>query len=425
MATELHWREELDMIVRLMRELSLQTDPQAAAKLYGEGVRKGFTYSDAWLAVSRRDLPQPQYRITRSTTWDEEIDPWRQKDRLPLFSTGLLGELLYSNEPAIIDDLPSRLAADDPAASYFRDMKMLISLPTYDNGQALNMSVMLVRDPSKFPMHRIPFMVWQSNLFGRSTLNLVLRQQLQAAYDALDRELMIVGDIQRSLLPPALPQIPTLTVAAHYRTSRRAGGDYYDFFALPDGKWGMFLADVSGHGTPAAVVMAITHAIAHSFPGPSMPPGVLLEYVNRKLTSRYTGEFGTFVTAFYGVYDPAARTLAYACAGHHMPRLRRESKIIPLPGASGLPLGIEADESYPVANFTLRPGDLLALYTDGITETFGPQRELFGQDRLDQVLALDGHTAESMVRTVLSALERFAGDSPPTDDQTLLVIRVE
>ncbi len=116
----------------------------------------------------------------------------------------------------------------------------------------------------------------------------------------------MVADIQRSLLPQVLPTIPTLELAAYYRTSRWAGGDYYDFFPLPDGRWGILIADVSGHGTPAAVMMAITHSLAHSLPGPADPPAALLGHVNRQLSHRYTAANEVFVTAFYGVYDPVA-----------------------------------------------------------------------------------------------------------------------
>ena len=124
----------------------------------------------------------------------------------------------------------------------------------------------------------------------------VLAQRLKEAYQTLDGEFAAVGNIQRSLLPAELPRVPTLDLAAFYQPSRRAGGDYYDFFPLPDGKWGVWIADVSGHGTPAAVLMAVTHTIAHTHPGPPTPPGRLLAYVNNHLTRRYTSD-GSFVTA--------------------------------------------------------------------------------------------------------------------------------
>src|SRR5262249_10816585 len=157
-----------------------------------------------------------------------------------------------------------------------------------DQGVALNMVVVLSKRPAAFSKEGFPEMVWVSNLFGRATNSLVLSAELKEAYTALDNELQVVADIQRSLLPTELPRIPTLDLAAWYQPSRRAGGDYYDFFPLPEGKWGILIADVSGHGTPAAVLMAITHCIAHTHPGPATPPGEILSYVNCHLNARYT-----------------------------------------------------------------------------------------------------------------------------------------
>src|SRR4029079_9044984 len=113
---------------------------------------------------------------------------------------------------------------------------------------------------------------WMANLFGRATHNLVLRQEVSKAYDSVEKELQVVADIQRSLLPQELPKIPSLQLATHYQTSQRAGGDYYDFFPLDNGKWGILIAAVSGHGTPAAVLMAVTHSIAHTHHGEPDPP---------------------------------------------------------------------------------------------------------------------------------------------------------
>src|SRR5207244_619716 len=211
----------------------------------------------------------------------------------------------------------------------------------------------------------IPILHWQSGLFGRGTQNLVLRNELSAALKALDRELQTVGEIQKSLLPRELPAIDGFEVSAYYQTSARAGGDYYDFFPLPGGRWGVFIADVSGHGAPAAVLMAITHALAHAQPGTHTPPAVLLEYLNGQLARTYTRS-GAFVTAFYAVLDPANRTLTYSAGGHNPPRLARDGRVLSLDEAGSFPLGIAESETYRQTVVTMKPGDLLLLYTDGI-----------------------------------------------------------
>ena len=127
---------------------------------------------------------------------------------------------------------------------------------------------------------------------------------------------------------------------------------------------------MSGHGTPAAVIMAITHSIAHTYPGPPLPPQAILSYVNEQLALRYTAPFGAFVTAFYGIYDPATRVLRYACAGHNPPRLKHcdTGEIESLDQASSLPLGIDPEEKYRECLHTFRPGDQIIFYTDGMTE---------------------------------------------------------
>jgi sigma-B regulation protein RsbU (phosphoserine phosphatase) len=269
-------------------------------------------------------------------------------------------------------------------------------------------------------------MVWMSNLFGRAAHSLVLAEQVREAYEVVDRELKMVAHIQRSLLPSELPQIPTMHLAAHYQTARRAGGDYYDFFALPDGKWAIMIADVSGHGTPAAVMMAITHSIAHSFPGPPAPANKMLDFVNRRLATRYTAGLGAFVTAFYGIYDPASRQLTYACAGHNPPRLKRcaDGTISSLDGVANLPLGISADESYAECSQVLQPGDQIVFYTDGITEAQNAAGEIFGLERLDAVLSECRDNATELIEAVLANVESFTASQPPGDDRTLLVAKI-
>ena len=260
------WKDRLDYVVALMREMSGQTDPQAMVRTYGKRIRE-ILPTNRNVSLSRRDLEHPEYRITRSNLWNDEINPWEQKAKLPLLRSGLLGELIYGDEPRVIDEI--EISPDDPAAEYFAGQRSLIALPLYDGDKALNMVVLMREELAAFDRETFPEQVWMSNLFGRATHNLVLADQVRKSYQQLDSELEVIAGIQRSLLPAELPDIETMDLAAHYQTSRRAGGDYYDFFPLPDNKWGIFIADVSGHGTPAAVVMAITHSLAHSYPGPT------------------------------------------------------------------------------------------------------------------------------------------------------------
>jgi sigma-B regulation protein RsbU (phosphoserine phosphatase) len=417
------WQKRLALIVETMRDMSRQTDPQAMVRAYGSRMRH-LMQTDRMVSLSRRDLEPPKYRITRSSLWKDEVNPWKQKDRLPILEGGLLGELIYGDEPRIIDDI--QIAADDPAAEYFADMRSLMAVPNYDQGMALNMVVLMRKESGAFQREQFPEWVWMSNLFGRATHNLVLSEEVKKAYEAVDYELKVVADIQRSLLPVELPRIPHMDLAAHYQTSRRAGGDYYDFFPLPNDQWGILIADVSGHGTPAAVLMAITHSIAHSYPGPPTPPAQMLNFVNYHLASRYSRQSDTFVTAFYGIFDPPKRSLTYSCAGHNPPRRKRcaGGGIISLDGVQGIPLGISLEHKYRDRTELLQPGDQIVFYTDGITEAANPAGEMFGLGRLDEVLQDCKHDASDLLGAVLNAVEGFTNGRPLADDRTVLVAKI-
>src|SRR5438105_11493683 len=123
------WRGRLAIIVDTMRELSRQTDPQEMVRTYGERMRQLLPI-DRRFSLSRRDLEYPRFRITRSTTWDENINPWKDKDRLPLLEGGLLAELLYGNEPRVFDDL--QVADDDPAREFLEGHRSLLAIPMFD-----------------------------------------------------------------------------------------------------------------------------------------------------------------------------------------------------------------------------------------------------------------------------------------------------
>ena len=416
-------QQRLDVIVDMMRDMSRHTDPQAMVRSYAEKMQQ-FLSVDRRISLSRRGLEVPFYRITRSTTWTDEVNPWQEKDRLPLIQGGLLARLIHSNDPVLIDNL--ELSADEPAYEFLAGHRSLLAIPLYDQGVAMNMVIMLQREANGFDPEQIPDIVWRSNLFGRATNNLVLKEELGRAYNDLDREMKIVGQIQRSLLPAETPKIPTLDLASYYQPAQRAGGDYYDFFPMPDGQWGIFIADVSGHGTPAAVLMAVTHCIAHTHPGPPLPPGKLLDYLNGHLSSKYVGMNATFVTAFYGIYDPASRVLKYACAGHNAPRLKRcqDGVLRSLDQAGGLPLGVIDETSYEESQLQLKQGDQIIFYTDGITEAQSSQGTFFGTQRLDDELEKCSLQAEALMKSVLQAVETFANGRPADDDRTMIVARV-
>jgi sigma-B regulation protein RsbU (phosphoserine phosphatase) len=417
--------EQLEFIVEAMREMSLQTDPQTMVRQYAARAKRMMA-TERLVALSRRDLARPRVMITRDSRSLEEINPWLQKDRLKILDGGLLSDLIWGDQPVIIDDL--QLDERDPSYPYLEGLGSLAAIPLYDKGTSLNMVVLGRAARGGFNHNLLPEHVLMSNLFGRATNNLLLSQELRHAYEAVDKEMQVVAEIQRSLLPTELPRIPTLDLAVHYQTSKRAGGDYYDFFPLSEDRWGILVADVSGHGTPAAVIMAVTHSIAHSHHGEPQPPSKLLAFVNDHLSARYTSGTGTFVTAFYGIYDCPRRTLTYASAGHCPPRIRRAGNGVleSMDRSRQIPLGIEAGETFVDIVEPLGTGDSLFIYTDGITEARSLAGDFYGLELLDQVLMSgQDRTAQQLLDDALKSLDQFAQAQTASDDRTLLAVVVK
>ena len=238
--------------------------------------------------------------------------------------------------------------------------------------------------------------------------------------DETDHELKGLAQVQRLLLPEAPPEVSSLDLAVSYRPARLAGGDYYDFFRLSKGRWGILIADVSGHGAPAALGTAVLHATARAARKHSSP-AALLRYLNRQLAEGFSSRHGNFITAAYVVFDPKARLLTYSMAGHPAPRLRRGGNVISLDDASGLPLGIDPAEQFGERTLGLEGGDALLLFTDGVTEARGVGGEMFGTARLDEALMSRSSSAAATVRRLLEALDDFNDPTDARDDRTLVL----
>ncbi len=416
------WHQRLGEVVSFMREISTYTDPQEVVNAYG-GKMESFIPANGYMSLSRRNLSYPQYRITRSSAWKDDIDPWKNRDKLPLLSGGLVAELIYSDEPHVIRSLD--VPKDDPAYEYLALQRRRRHSP-FRQRRGAEHGHSSLQQPRRDAHRRSP----GDGLGGQLIWP---RRQRAGALARSERSLRLArsrvvgrrGNPAAHCCPPRFRKSPRSNSPPHYQTSRRAGGDYYDFFPLEDGQWGIFIADVSGHGTPAAVVMAITHSLAHSHPGPHTPPGNMLAYLNKKLCD-YPGGDGNFVTAVFGVYNPRTRTLDYSSAGHPAPRLRPDHSydIVPLDRARTFPLGIDADAHFDRASHTFSPGDLLLLYTDGITESFAANGEMFTTERLDQVLRSSPNEPQVIINSVRAAVDMFTHPNRAEDDRTLLAIRV-
>jgi len=250
-----------------------------------------------------------------------------------------------------------------------------------------------------------------------------LSQEVQAQRDQLENELKIVSELQRNLLPEGLPDIRGLKLAAHYETSRYAGGDYYDVVKLPDDRCGLLVADSEGHSAPATVMMAMTCSLFRSCPDLHDQPDRVLDFINTHLC-KVNKE--SFVTALYAVYDGNHRTLRISRAGHPLPILFKpsENSAREVFCKGVFMMGVEPYHRVPVTEIRLDAGDRLLLYTDGVPERFNPERRLYGEERLlrqmERPVGLDD--PQILLKGIVQDLEDFAGGRPADDDQALLLV---
>jgi len=237
----------------------------------------------------------------------------------------------------------------------------------------------------------------------------------------LDAELDVAAEIQARFFPLEMPHIDGYDLAACSFSSREVGGDYFDIFPLVDG-YAIAIADVTGKGIGAALLMANLQAALRVRAAEIREPSALLQRVNADLNRRVGDD--RFITFCYLALDPATGRVLYANAGHNRPLLYRSSGEMVVLQVSGIPLGIFADSRYEPFEFDIREGDVLLLYSDGITECANPQGDLFGEERLQQLLSrsvLD--SAEQIKENVFAALEGFRQGGEELDDMTLVVMK--
>ena len=254
--------------------------------------------------------------------------------------------------------------------------------------------------------------------FARKSL---LLAEDRAQRTALDQQLDWARRIQERLMPQAAIDIPGVDTATCYRPAMWVGGDYCDLWQLHDGRLAVCVADVAGKGLPAAMVMSNLQATLRATMAFSTDLREVMDHVNRRLRESTPDDM--FVTMFLGLYSPSDGKLAYANAGHMPPmKVLSGAGAAPLGEATGPPIGV-IDTPFETAAFRLEPGAGLVLVTDGITEAESPTEELFGLDRLEQVLAGGKFTtAGQMAQFVVDAADAFRGHAPQGDDVTVLAL---
>jgi sigma-B regulation protein RsbU (phosphoserine phosphatase) len=252
--------------------------------------------------------------------------------------------------------------------------------------------------------------------------------QLEAAQEGLakkermERELELAREVQQAVLPRTFPRIPGYSFAAQNRPARQVGGDFYDVIDLGDNCFGLLVADVSDKGMPAAVYMALTRSLMVAEARRESSPKIVLQNVNELL--RELGRARMFVTVFYGVVDGASGRMTYTRAGHDRPLLIRNNEVVELRG-EGVFLGYHdsAELCLTEESISLKPGDRLVLYTDGITDAISPHGHRFDRERFYDLLRNPSEKdLREFINMLFETVTSYQGTAEQFDDMTMLVV---
>jgi serine phosphatase RsbU (regulator of sigma subunit) len=240
--------------------------------------------------------------------------------------------------------------------------------------------------------------------------------------ERMERELLVARAIQQTFMPREIPGLRGWELAADWQPARQVGGDFYDFFDLPDRRLGLVIADVADKGMPAALFMALTRALMRAAALTHASPAEALAQVNDLMVP--DAHRGMFVTAVYGVVGLDSGRLVYANAGHLPPLVwRRARRAVERLNRGGLALGVIEGSRVTEHTIDLAPGDSLILYTDGVTDALSPNGDMYGTERLPEIVR--GSTcssAQSLLRAIGDSVAAFAAGMPPADDLTLTVL---
>ena len=357
----------------------------------------------------------------------------------------LLAEARRTMTPIELEDAGARKYMCPPILEAFGG-GALLALPLTARGATLGMLVADYDDTDhRFTPREMTLYAGIANQVA-GALEVALLAQEAANAARLDEELRVARDIQTALLPASVPNIPGWAIAADWRSARLVGGDFYDFWWLPqttdhqpptseDGgppsivgrqvsALGFVVADVSDKGIPAAMFMALSRSLVRAAALDGSSTSVALGRANRWISR--DSDSAMFVTLFYGILQPATGMLRYTCAGHNPPLLfRAADRSVSELTTPGIALGVLEDVTLGEAEVALDVGDVLVCYTDGLTEAINTTEDAFGVARLIDVI-LEHHTAsaDDLVAAINNGLRRFT-ERPPFDDLTLVVIKRE
>lgn len=404
--------ETLLLLHEVARDASSILDVEALLRRAAELVKRVVDYQI--FSILLYDEAENVFRFRIMVKFGEKV-----QERFAVPATeGLVGAAAASKEPVVVPDV----RADPRYLPVNPETRSELAIPMIHQGRVIGVLDLESPQLNYFTPDHVQTLSILASHLAVSLENARLYQQLARDEARMERELQAARRIQGGLLPRAVEEYTGLDVAARYVSARELGGDLYDFIRYGPQQTAIALGDVSGKGTAAALYGAVAIGILRSLAQHKMQPAAMLRQLNRLLCERRIDE--RFMTLCFATWHKGRHRLRIANAGQSQPLLWRNGRCEKLP-LVGIPLGILEDSTYQEWVTTLDPGDVLLLYSDGLTEAASASGELFGEERLRSVLVSSvDQPAAVIADRILNAVEEFSAAATASDDRTLVVVKV-
>jgi len=413
--------DKLRMLLDITRKISRSLDLQEVLNQVMDTLDSLIPYDAAGIfvlhCVDKALLPEGEEPCTFKAEAVRGYDIDELSDLHLKLGEGFIGQVAVRGEPIISHDV-----LNDPVYINARGKtRSEMVAPIISNEEVIGVFDLESDELNAYSEDDLEVLMMLASQVAIIIEKVMLHEQL-IEKKRLQGQLEVARQVQLELLPPSDPQLPGYDISAYNFPTEEVSGDYYDWVAIYDDQLAIVIADVSGKGVPAALLMAFLRASLRAATHVGYATHISMAKVNYLLWESI--ERNQFVTAFYGILDAANRTLSYSNAGHNPPLLinqRGEPRFIE---RGGLPLGMFRETRYYEYFLSLEPGEMLVLYTDGATEALNPAGEEFGRDRLAEVVKA---ACTLTAREVIASLERevleWTDGLGATDDVTFFVIK--
>ena len=412
-------RAELEFLRKLAEMMASERDLQSILDWIVNQTTAMLSADEGSIRLLGPDSGQVAKTLVRRQSPGTESGSWPQP-----VSISVMGFLMHHATPLTSPDL----LADErfPGLRNFQSrVRSVLAVPLSVDGRVTGMLAVTMLIPgrqwSTDEVRMLSIVAGNSAGAIEHARQRTQEREMQRLEEERNRELRTARDIQMKLVPSGPLAAGGWNVIGHVVPAREVGGDAFDYFSLDGGRLGVAIADVTGKGVPAALLMSNVQAVIRAFCNGRQPIPDALQGVNRSVTRHAPP--GRFITFFYAELDPVAGELKYSNAGHNPPLLRRRDGAVEALDAGGLPLGIQEDSVYQLGCVPFQAGDALLLYSDGVPEASDTRDEAFGDERLIDLWKTEGQRpGGEFIELLLAEVGRFRGGAGQSDDITVVVL---